>query len=322
MSMSNSLPPAGWYPDPEGSFRQRWWSGNNWTNDFAQYRPTQIQSAPPDILGQLRQEPAQSQAPTSPAVADTLSPAAAQYVEPSAQADAYRAVPQAAPQLPSALRGQGAVGTLTREPQTSTLLAQQPSGLQSTQLPPLVTPVAVAPATPAVSLVPLSPSMSSAALAVNPNMMASYEPFGRQSWRGYDKRSKPDVRYTPAGWFVAFVPALAAATVSAVAVLLPLLATWFVFAAVAVSWLAIGFIFAAVDRRTLRLDNHVRTASPVWVLLTPLPYLLARSVRVTSETGTQAHGPLVALILTVVAAAGGLVVTPGLLELILNAPIS
>jgi hypothetical protein len=32
--------PAGWYPDPAGSFQQRWWNGIAWTNDFAQYRPT------------------------------------------------------------------------------------------------------------------------------------------------------------------------------------------------------------------------------------------------------------------------------------------
>lgn len=30
-------PPAGWYPDPEGSTRLRWWEGVDWTNRFRPY---------------------------------------------------------------------------------------------------------------------------------------------------------------------------------------------------------------------------------------------------------------------------------------------
>src|SRR5437773_2594730 len=57
MSLPSAPVPAGWYPDPAGSFQQRWWNGASWTNDFAQYRPTLIHSAP---AVEAIQEPAQA----------------------------------------------------------------------------------------------------------------------------------------------------------------------------------------------------------------------------------------------------------------------
>ncbi|MGH8920092.1 MAG: DUF2510 domain-containing protein, partial [Acidimicrobiales bacterium] len=41
--MSGSLPPAGWYPDPEGRQSWRWWDGNRWTVSAAPEVPV----APP-----------------------------------------------------------------------------------------------------------------------------------------------------------------------------------------------------------------------------------------------------------------------------------
>jgi hypothetical protein len=35
MSEENSLPAAGWYPDPADSTRIRWWDGQKWTQHVA-----------------------------------------------------------------------------------------------------------------------------------------------------------------------------------------------------------------------------------------------------------------------------------------------
>jgi hypothetical protein len=40
-------PPAGWYPDPLGGTRLRWWDGSDWTNDY-RVRPTDY-----EVAGQL-----------------------------------------------------------------------------------------------------------------------------------------------------------------------------------------------------------------------------------------------------------------------------
>ncbi|MDO7882351.1 DUF2510 domain-containing protein [Antiquaquibacter soli] len=47
MSGSTPLPPAGWYPDPAGTPRARWWDGTAWTDTYQQPLPP---AAPRPVL--------------------------------------------------------------------------------------------------------------------------------------------------------------------------------------------------------------------------------------------------------------------------------
>ncbi|WP_375399251.1 DUF2510 domain-containing protein [uncultured Amnibacterium sp.] len=45
MSEPTRLPPAGWFPDPSGSGRQRYWDGTAWTEHTAETRPAAAPAA-------------------------------------------------------------------------------------------------------------------------------------------------------------------------------------------------------------------------------------------------------------------------------------
>ena len=83
-----SQPAPGWYPDPAGTLRLRWWNGGSWTEQY-QPMPAQQQGFPQQGMGQ--------QAPTQTMPAGTPNPGGA-----LAQASAmqHNAAPSG-PRLPS-----------------------------------------------------------------------------------------------------------------------------------------------------------------------------------------------------------------------------
>lgn len=44
VTTQQTLPPFGWYPDPAGSSKLRWWDGSAWTDQLEDPRP-EIQPA-------------------------------------------------------------------------------------------------------------------------------------------------------------------------------------------------------------------------------------------------------------------------------------
>ena len=69
---------------------------------------------------------------------------------------------------------------------------------------------------------------------------------------------------------------------------------WLLFAALplSIAFFVFTFIMGFQDRARLRLLGHDQTASPWWIVLSPLVYLIVRSVRVRQCTGRRGSGPL------------------------------
>lgn len=292
--MPSAPVPAGWYPDPAGSFQQRWWNGTTWTNDFAQYRPTLVNSAP--------------------AVEAIQEQAQAAYAAQQAQA-AY-AAQQAAVSAQNAAAAAARLQTLERDANPINPGGGAPSfGLPPADRAPQT--VVAQPNAGNATLVPVSSGVPRAA-PVNPNFASDYLPFGQIPEVREGTRLPPEQRYTVAVWVLAVLPVLLVGSAWAVATYLPALYTIF-----AQSILGLAAFFAALalaisDRRSLRRAGHDQQASPAWVLLTPLAYLIARYVAVSRETERNAISPLVVFFVVIGAIAAALILVSGLAGLLVT----
>lgn len=301
MSTPPSMPiPAGWYPDPAGSFQQRWWTGESWTNDFAQYRPTLVHSAPAVevLLNPLAQ----------PRMATAMQSSDQQATVASARSTAQQSGQQAA---------HAPTTTLTRDE----LPAAGPVpafALPAADQPPQTT--VAQPNAGNATLIAVTPSHRPASLdSAGTDFTSDYQPFGSVPGVRRGHRIRPDRRNTVAAWLLAVLPAIVAGAGYAIAALLPVIYTTVTQLLLLLIFLAISIVLAAIDRNVLQRDGHVYTASAGLALLTPLAYLAARAVIVSRETERTATGPLVLLLIVAAAIAAALLFVGGLLALLLTA---
>lgn len=287
MSVAPSTPiPAGWYPDPAGSFQQRWWTGSSWTNDFAQYRPTLIHAAQP--------------AAATPSVVEQ--PASASSVAQQTAASAHSAGPTAAQTAPTA--------TLVRESAFDPLPTFR---LPDADQPPQTT--VAQPNAGHAALVAVAPAQYSVP-ASSPSFAPDYHPFGSMPQVRRGQRFTPERRYTAAVWALALIPLVFVGAAYAIATYLPMVYTAFTAGALGLMLLLVGFLLALADRRTLRLAGHDSASSPALALLTPLPYLALRAFFASRETGRGTAAPLVLALVGVAAIAAAAVLVSGLVPLL------
>ena len=158
--------------------------------------------------------------------------------------------------------------------------------------------------------------------------------FGDAPPVSYSQRA---VRYQPLHgrtspvWLIVFMPILQAVAVvgslflfpgftqdqlsalapSAAAILILLtMRDWLLFALapITLAFFVFTLVLGFQDRARLRLLGHDQTASPWWIVLSPLVYLIVRSVRVRQSTGRRGSGPLTTYICLYIAPAIAIIV--------------
>jgi len=300
--------PAGWYPDPAGSFQQRWWDGTAWTNDFAQYRPTLVHSAPAVQALQARAAAISGVAFDQQQNSDVTHFASGQV-----SAAAAEQAQQAQQALP--LQGVDPVPSVNPVPSVDPL----PSfNLPAESRAPLST-VGQPNAGNVMLIAVPSRSAKPAIAAANSSFGTEYQPFGQTAEVSFGQKQLSEYRFTVSVWAIAALPAVVIGVAYALAAYLPAIYTIFM-QVILLSLFAFSTVALAIrDRFSLRKEGHERAASPAWMLLTPVAYLAARTPAVARETGRSGSLPLVVLLCVLGAIAALLVFVPGLIALLLTA---
>lgn len=146
--------------------------------------------------------------------------------------------------------------------------------------------------------------------------LSDYVPFDGRSWKSesvFGEHQAPARSNTAGAWGLAFLPWLVLFA-SAAVVVLTLFAhqLWWTAVAAAILPLLVAVAMATRDRLRLADYGYVRRPALGWVLLTPLIYLIVRTVLVRRESGKGSAplwGYLVNCVLVLAALAGGLFAT-------------
>jgi hypothetical protein len=155
----------------------------------------------------------------------------------------------------------------------------------------------------------LGPSRTGSSAKATPAIedKPAYQPFGMVSRTTIGAVSRPERVDTLSLWVIVALPLIMVATLAAVATQLTEFYTLFMEGGVLFIFALLTLVFAARDQRQLIDSGHLKTASPAWMLLTPLAYLIARTVEVKRQSGRMSGALWVWLaVIAIIGAAGAL----------------
>ena len=173
-------------------------------------------------------------------------------------------------------------------------------------VPAVTAPVPVAPVTPLpdfAALLETSPVDAAEASQSPFQMGPAYQPFGMTPRITSGTMTAPTSANTAAVWLITVLPTIALGAAAVLLLFAPDFYTPFTLGALAFVFAIAGVALAFTDRRQLTLRSHQSTASPAWILLTPLGYLIARAVNTTRQAGRGVAPAVAFVLLTATAAA-------------------
>ncbi|MET1043641.1 MAG: DUF2510 domain-containing protein, partial [Microbacteriaceae bacterium] len=132
-------------------------------------------------------------------------------------------------------------------------------------------------------------------------MGPAYQPFGMTPKITSGTMTAPTSANTAAVWLITVLPTIALGAAAVLLLFAPDFYTPFTLGALAFVFAIAGVALAFTDRRQLTVRSHQSTASPAWILLTPLGYLIARAVNTMRQAGRGVAPAIVFVLLSATA---------------------
>jgi hypothetical protein len=247
--------------------------------------------------------------PTAPVPASVAAPAASGYTAPG-----YTAPP--AYQTPAAYQQPAYTAPKAALPYapTSSLQAPSRSGMTYPPVEFVEASTAVAIAAPFAAVKDERP-IDLAAVASD---TVSYQPFGMTPVINRGPVGPPRVVYTASVWLVALMPLIGGGVALSLALWATEFYSRFTQIGLGAAIVILTFVFAISDSKQLRDASHRYTATPAWLLLSPVAYLIARAVRTIKAADRGIAPVLVFLVSSVLLAVAIMLVPEWVPQLLLN----